>query len=287
MALFKSVTEPIRELALFAGSGGGILGARALDHRIVCAVEFDPYAAACLVARQNDGSLPAFPVWDDVRSFDGLPWRGRVDLISGGFPCQDISAAGSGAGIDGERSGLWREMARIICEVRPGRVFVENSPALVGRGLGRVLGDLAEMGYHAEWGVVGPDDAAWHNGDPVADHERDRIWIFAFRVSPDFPDTGGKFTGRAEIPDANGKRRGQRGAGGTGGRGRVEGREPAAGITSTPQDSGFRPAAPDADSSMCNRGPDDPGRGAQQRVTSRRGGKSPGPPPPDPDVMLL
>jgi DNA (cytosine-5)-methyltransferase 1 len=65
------------------------------------------------VARQNDGTFPPFPIWDDVRTFDGKPWRGVVDVVCGGFPCQDISAAGGGDGIDGERSGLWREMARI------------------------------------------------------------------------------------------------------------------------------------------------------------------------------
>ena len=96
----------MNELHLFAGAGGGILAGQLLGHRTVCAVEFEPYAQAVLVARQNDGSLPPFPIWDDVRTFDGKPWRGIVDLVAGGFPCQDISAAGKGAGISGERSGL-------------------------------------------------------------------------------------------------------------------------------------------------------------------------------------
>ncbi|WP_033990214.1 DNA cytosine methyltransferase, partial [Pseudomonas aeruginosa] len=125
----------MNELALFAGAGGGILGGHLLGWRTVCAVEFEPYAASVLAARQNDGLLPPFPIWDDVRTFDGRPWRGLVDVVSGGFPCQDISAAGNGAGINGERSGLWREMARIVGEVRPRFVFVENSPLLVRRGL--------------------------------------------------------------------------------------------------------------------------------------------------------
>lgn len=162
----------MRELALFAGAGGGILGGHLLGWRTVCAVERDPYAASVLVARQNDGSLPPFPIWDDVQTFDGRPWRGAVDLVSGGFPCQDISVAGGGAGIDGARSGLWRHMARIVGEVRPRFVFVENSPALVGRGLGRVLGDLAALGYDTRWGVLG----AHHAG---ACHFRDRLWIVA------------------------------------------------------------------------------------------------------------
>jgi DNA (cytosine-5)-methyltransferase 1 len=162
----------MNELALFAGAGGGILGGHLLGWRTVCAVEWEPYPASVLLARQNDGMLPPFPVWDDVQTFDGRPWRGIVDVVSGGFPCQDISAAGKGAGIDGERSGMWREMARIIHEVRPRFVFVENSPMLTSRGLGTVLGDLASMGFDAEWGVLGAADVG-------APHQRDRIWIVA------------------------------------------------------------------------------------------------------------
>ncbi len=162
----------LRELALFAGAGGGILGGYLLGWRTVVAVECEPYAASVLAQRQNDGILAPFPIWDDVRTFDGKPWHGIVDVVSGGFPCQDISAAGSGAGIDGERSGLWSEMARIIGEVRPKDVFVENSPLLVGRGLVRVLADLAEMGFDARWGVVGASDVG-------APHRRERCWIVA------------------------------------------------------------------------------------------------------------
>ena len=162
----------VNELHLFAGAGGGILGSELLGFRTVCAVELEPYPASVLLARQNDGLLPPFPVWDDVRTFDGRPWRGLVDVVSGGFPCQDISAAGKGAGIDGARSGLWREMHRIINEVRPEFAFLENSPLLVGRGLARVLGDLAEIGYDAEWLVLGADDVG-------APHVRKRIWILA------------------------------------------------------------------------------------------------------------
>jgi DNA (cytosine-5)-methyltransferase 1 len=172
MAIQQENDGGLRELALFTGAGGGILGGKLLGWRTVCAVEWDAYAASVLVARQNDGCLPPFPVWDDVQTFDGRPWRGRVDVVSGGFPCQDISAAGKGAGIEGERSGMWKHMARIIGEVLPRFVFVENSPLLVGRGLGTVLADLAEMGYDAEWGIVG----AHHAGAP---HKRDRIWIVA------------------------------------------------------------------------------------------------------------
>ena len=162
----------MNELALFAGAGGGVLGGKLLGWRTVCAVERDAYAAQVLAQRQNDGSLEPFPIWSDVQAFDGGPWRGVVDVVSGGFPCQDISVAGKGAGITGERSGLWGEMRRIIGEVRPRFVFVENSPALVSRGLGTVLGDLAALGYNARWGVLGAIDTG-------APHKRERIWVVA------------------------------------------------------------------------------------------------------------
>lgn len=165
-------SEGLRELALFAGVGGGILGGKLLGWRTVCAVEREAYPAAILAQRQNDGLLEAFPIWSDVTTFDGKPWRGIVDVISGGFPCQDISAAGKGAGIAGERSGLWKEFARIIGEVRPRYVFVENSPMLTSRGLGVVLGDLAEMGFDAEWGVISAENCG-------APHKRERVFIVA------------------------------------------------------------------------------------------------------------
>lgn len=162
----------MNELALFAGAGGGILGGHLLGWRTVCAVEWGKYPASVLLARQNDGILPAFPIWDDVQTFDGRPWRGIVDVVSGGFPCQDISAAGGGAGIDGARSGMWKHMARIIGEVRPKCVFVENSPLLVGRGLAVVLSDLAALGYVAKWFCLSASDIG-------APHKRDRIWLVA------------------------------------------------------------------------------------------------------------
>ena len=160
----------LRELALFAGAGGGILGGHLLGWRTVCAVEIEPYPATVLAKRQEEGHLQPFPIWDDVCTFDGRPWRGRVDVISGGFPCTEISVAGKGVGIDGEHSGLWREYARIIREVRPRYVFVENSPALRTRGLTRVLSDLAEAGYDAVWTVMGADDVG-------APHKRKRMWL--------------------------------------------------------------------------------------------------------------
>ena len=164
----------LRAISLFSGVGGLDLGLRdAGVARTVCYVEREAHAAAVLVARMADGRLDEAPIWSDVCSFDGRPWRGSVDLVVGGFPCQDISSAGSRAGIiDGARSGLWREYARIVREVGPRFVFVENVGALLVRGVDVVLGDLAGMGFDAEWGVFRASDVG-------APHRRERIFILA------------------------------------------------------------------------------------------------------------
>ena len=175
MADISSNDEPLLELALFAGAGGGILGGKLLGWRTVCAVERDAFAAQVLAQRQNDGVLEPFPIWSDVCSFDGTRWRGRVDVVSGGFPCQDISCAGKHAGIGGGRSGLWSQMARIVGEVQPRFVFVENSPMLVHRGLGVVVTDLASMGYDSRWGIIGA-------GDITAPHRRQRLFLLAHAI---------------------------------------------------------------------------------------------------------
>ena len=165
----------MNELALFAGAGGGILGGKLLGWRTICGVEIEPYPTSVLIQRQNEGFLHPFPIWDDVCTFDGKPWRGIADVVSGGFPCQDISpvATTERKGLDGEKSGLWKHFARIIGEVRPSFAFVENSSRLVTNGLDRVLGSLAEMGYDAEWCVLGADDCG-------ASHKRERTWILAW-----------------------------------------------------------------------------------------------------------
>lgn len=122
--------------------------------------------------RQVEGHIPPFPIWDDVRTFDGHKWRGIVDVVSGGFPCQDISPAGKRVGISGASSGLWSEMARVIGEVMPHYAFIENSSQLVSRGLNVVLRDLASMGMDARWGVF----SSCRLGAP---HTRDRLFIVA------------------------------------------------------------------------------------------------------------
>jgi DNA (cytosine-5)-methyltransferase 1 len=160
----------VNVFSLFSGIGGIDLGFERAGHRIVGQVEIDPFCRAVLAKHWPD-------VWryDDVATLTGESVEravGRPDCIAGGFPCQDISAAGKGAGIGGERSGLWFEFARLIRELHPQRVFIENVPALRTRGADRVLADLEEAGYAAWPLVVG----AWAVGAP---HRRDRVWIVA------------------------------------------------------------------------------------------------------------
>jgi DNA (cytosine-5)-methyltransferase 1 len=157
----------MNELALFAGAGGGILGGHLLGWQTVCAVEFDAYAASVLLARQNDGCLPPFPIWDDVRTFDGRPWRGIVDVVSGGFPCQAYSSATAGRGTADD---LWPEMARVVADVAPRYVFAENT---VRRAIDKAADDLESMGYSVK---CLPLSAA----DLGADHIRKRYWLLAY-----------------------------------------------------------------------------------------------------------
>ena len=161
----------VRVLDLFSGIGGFSLGLERAGMQTVAFCEIDPFARAVLAKH-----WPEVPCHDDIRTLTA-DWLAEMglwpDVICGGFPCQDISYAGNGAGLAGERSGLWREYARLIGEVRPRYVIVENVAALLGRGLGDVLGDLAALGYDAEWHCI-PASAV---GAP---HRRDRIWVVAY-----------------------------------------------------------------------------------------------------------
>jgi DNA (cytosine-5)-methyltransferase 1 len=160
--LFKFLCwKTMNELALFSGAGGGILASELLGWRTVCAVEIDDYARGVLLARQNDGILRPFPIWDDITTFDARPWRGIVDVVSGGFPCVDISVARAmwgREGIAGERSGLWFEYLRIIDECQPRYVWGENSPELKAQGLADIVRALSERGYVCQWATIGADD---------------------------------------------------------------------------------------------------------------------------------
>lgn len=138
----------LTNLALFAGAGGLELGARKCGgFRTIGYVEKDRYAQGVIMSRIRGGELDDGPIWDDVTTFDGRPWRGLVDVVSGGFPCQDISLSGNMLGIeDGAKSGLWREFRRTISEVGPGYILVENVPGDL-RWINRVRRDLRELGY--------------------------------------------------------------------------------------------------------------------------------------------
>lgn len=152
--------------SLFAGIGGMDLGLERAGMTCKWQVEIDGYCRQVLAKH-----------WPDVKRYEDVRTVGAhnlepVDLICGGFPCQDVSVAGKRAGLDGERSGLWFEFARIIRELRPRYALVENVPGLLADGMGRVLGELAEIGYDAEWDCI-PAAAV---GAP---HLRDRVFIVA------------------------------------------------------------------------------------------------------------
>ena len=160
----------MRMLDLFSGIGGFALAASWVwkdELDIVGFCEIEEYAQKVL-----QKNFPEVPIYQDVQELKGKDFK-NIDLITGGFPCQDISIAGKGAGIEGERSGLWSEMCRIISEVRPKYAIIENVPMLIHRGLERVLCDLTKIGYDCEWQIIGADDVgAWHR--------RKRIWIVAY-----------------------------------------------------------------------------------------------------------
>ena len=164
------MSEPLRVLSLFAGIGGFDLGLeRTSGFKTVGFVEIDPFCRRVLAKH-----WPGVPCHDDVTTREFI--EGEADVIVGGFPCQDISLAGAGAGLAGTRSGLWRELLRAIRVVRPRVALLENVAALLNRGLGTVLGDLASIGYDAEWHCI-PASAV---GAP---HRRDRVWIIAYARS--------------------------------------------------------------------------------------------------------
>jgi DNA (cytosine-5)-methyltransferase 1 len=183
--------------SLFAGVGGFELGLERAGFEIAWQVELDPYCRAVLEAR-----FPGAGRFEDVRAVDAETLA-PVDVLCGGFPCQDLSVAGKGAGLGGARSGLWSEFARLVRELRPGYVLVENVPGLLtGKGkrwdrapVGRVLGDLAEIGYDAEWACLSA-------GEFGAPHLRKRVWIVAY---PGSAGTG--------VEEHRGRRQGRQPAG--------------------------------------------------------------------------
>lgn len=154
-------------VSLFSGIGGMDLGLERAGWRCIAQVEIDPFRQQVLARH-----WPEVPRWGDIREVnpDELP---RADLVAGGFPCRDTSDAGRLAGIEGQHSRLWAELARLVRGLRPRYVLVENVAGLLGRGMGRVVGDLADGGYDAEWDCL-PAAAV---GAP---HLRPRIWVLAY-----------------------------------------------------------------------------------------------------------
>lgn len=160
------------ELSLFSGAGGGLLGTKLLGFKCVGYVEQDEYCQRVLRARIRDGFLDDAPIFSDVRAFNGLPYRGRVDCVSAGFPCQPFSVAGRKQGADDARN-LWPDTVRIIGEVRPSVALLENVPGLISSGyFGTILSDLAEAGYDVRWLCLSA-------GEVGAPHIRKRLWILA------------------------------------------------------------------------------------------------------------
>ena len=157
----------MNELSLFAGVGGGILGTGLLGLRTICAVEYHQHAIDVLKQRQNDGWLPLFPIWDDIATFDGLPWRGRAGLVSGGFPCQAFSSAASGRN---NADDLWPEMRRVVADVAPWYVFAEN---VSKRAIDAAADDLEALGYQTRALSLGASDLG-------GDHVRRRYWLLAY-----------------------------------------------------------------------------------------------------------
>ena len=174
-------------LDCFSGYGGFGLGLRLAypdaDFKKVCYIEWDKYCQRVIQARIEDGHLDDAPLWGgDIRDFDGKPWRGTVDILSAGFPCQPHSNAGLRKGADDDRN-LWPDTLRIIREVAPRTgILLENVPGiLVGNGEraaygGTVVGQLSEIGYMSEWAVISAADAG-------APHLRNRWWLLAHSPS--------------------------------------------------------------------------------------------------------
>ena len=155
-------------LDLFSGIGGFSLGLERAGMKTVAFCEVDKKCQQVLKKH-----WPGVPIFDDVSTLKGEDIEETVDVICGGFPCQDISLAGKGAGLEGKRSGLWSEFKRLIEEIKPKYAIIENVSALRSRGLDQVLREISEIGYDAEWHCI----TASSIGAP---HRRDRVWIISY-----------------------------------------------------------------------------------------------------------
>jgi len=157
-------------LDLFSGIGGMSI---ALSEwvRPIAYCEIDPYCQGVLLSKQSLGYIQSAPIWDDIRSFPHIFKDGYIDIIYGGFPCQDISVAGRGKGLEGERSGLFFEIVRLAKEIKPKFIFLENVPAICSRGGLRVAGKITALGYDCRWCVISADE--------FVDQKRNRWFLLA------------------------------------------------------------------------------------------------------------
>lgn len=157
----------MNELHLFAGAGGGILAGQLLGHRCIGAVENNAFAQSILRARQRDGCLPTFPIFGDIRRFDARPYRGRADIVAGGFPCQVNSGASRGRSV---AEDLWPEFLRVVADAAPGIVFAEN---VTRKAIDCAADDLESLGYAVKCMALSAADLG-------ADHIRKRYWLLAY-----------------------------------------------------------------------------------------------------------
>lgn len=205
----------LHTIELFAGVGMLGVGLRAglahlgVETRTVCYLERESYPASVMAARMEDGALDDAPIWSDVCTFDARAWRGAVDCVIGGFPCQDLSLAGRRAGLDGKRSGLFFELLRIAEDSGARYLFLENvggiasatasvvdttEGELLERAASRVLGELADRGWDAEWLTLSASDVG-------ASHGRERWFCWAWRKVDD--STSSRRDGARERAEAN------------------------------------------------------------------------------------
>ena len=183
-------------LDLFSGIGGISLALSPWVEPIAYC-ENDRYAQAVLLLRMSTGELPTAPIWDDITTLPAgeLP---AIDIIYGGFPCQDISVAGHAAGLEGQRSGLFFEVVRLASDIRPRFIFLENVPAITTRGLGTVVGEMVRLGYDCRWTILSAQEVG-------ANHQRKRWFLLAHANYIGRDGRAGVFgpTGRRQSEDSS------------------------------------------------------------------------------------
>ena len=161
----------LKGLDLFSGVGG-ISMAISEFVRTMAYCEIEPYCQGVLLSRMADGILDNAPIWDDIKTLDGRQFEGKVDIIFGGFPCTDISIAGVGRGLEGERSGLFFEIMRLADEIKPSYIFLENVPMVCSRGGLQIVREITERGYDCRWCTLSAAEVG-------AKHKRERFFLLA------------------------------------------------------------------------------------------------------------